>query len=72
MTCSHSVQCTFAPPAFHYEAGCAASTEVHCGSGSCSKQELFKKKKGGVGWGLADCMHSHLSGGTSEKPVVVC
>lgn len=43
--------------------GCAACTEVHCGSGSCLVC-LFSKQKGSV---LVDSMHSHPSGGASKK-----
>lgn len=43
VTCSHSVWCTIAPPACHSGMGCAASTEVQCGSGSS-----WKKNRGGA------------------------
>lgn len=37
----------------------------------CIVGPLFKQKKGGGGV-VADCMHSHLRGGASEKLVFVC
>lgn len=55
VSCAH-----LALPHFSNGAGCAASTEVHCGSGSC----LNEKRGGGIG---VECMHSHLCEGVSEN-----
>lgn len=67
LTVNHMQPQCAVPLPHHYWVGRAASTEVHRGSGSCLNR---KKRVGRVG--VADCMHSHLGGGASEKLVVVC